>query len=404
MKFLSNIGWMSKNSQLYNFEILNHEYLFNIPITEISNLLHRKKPQITFYVPLKKIYGCCTLSASGNMINFEIEGKKFGTPVSLLNNVSLTGIKKPLSEIDDRPELQIARYSIYTSILSCLIQSPPEDTAKELEKYEISTINLIKKFHGENPNQLDYNDPNIQAAYMLCYFPSYIENIFHLLSHETCYEVQSIFQNHMKTSFYGCGPSPDFLGYLAFLNKNYRSIVTDANVNFFDMHDWGYWRENCVNNFSKIFADGINITANTNEINLLECDDSTYLSERLVDGTNLHIFQNCTTDIYTQCKSYRKICSIFNNFFNHIDPGSIVILNDFLGKGDSMNILNAIKKKIEDNHEIVLLNNRYNVNEYTPNFEPNPDIQLFLNRCYRQVGKKPRNNTGYSYLIVQRRE
>ena len=118
------------------------------------------------------------------------------------------------------------------------------------------------------------------------------------------------------------------------------------------------------------------------------------------------------TDIIKGVRSFRMTCKlnnlprskIFKNIFNLIDPGSVVLLNDFLGKGDSMTILNAIIKEVEDNQEIVHLNKNYNVNEYTPNYTPNPEIQAFLRRCYSKTGIKPRNNTGYSYLIVQRKE
>jgi hypothetical protein len=404
MKFISNIGWMSRNSKSLIIEILNHQYLFSIPLTEIPELLNRQKSQIPFSIPLKKMYGICTLSASGQMVFFEIGCKKFGTPISLINNVIMTGSRKPLSEIDERPQSCLSTYQIHDLILSCLIPSSSADVVKELQKYEKSTMDLIKKFHGEDVGQLDYNNPNLQAAYMLCYFPSYIENIFHLLTHENCAEIQGILQNNSKTSFYGCGPSPDLLGYLAFLNNNYSSTVSNVDAHFFDMHNWNCWRGNCVEKFSKLFARNITVNPTPDEIDLLQCDDHSYFSEKKVDGTKLHVFQNCTTDIYTQCKSIHKIRKIFKNIFNLIDPGSVVLLNDFLGKGDSMTILNAITKEVEDNQEILHLNKNYNVNEYTPNYTPNPEIQAFLRRCYSKTGIKPRNNTGYSYLIVQRKE
>ena len=94
MKFISNIGWMSRNSQSLNVEILNEQYLFNIPLTEISKLVSGKKTQIIFDIPLKKILGYCKLHSRGNSIIFEIEGKEYITPLTLLNIVISTGAKK----------------------------------------------------------------------------------------------------------------------------------------------------------------------------------------------------------------------------------------------------------------------------------------------------------------------
>ena len=53
-KFVSNIGWISRTSQTLSFEILNCQYLFNIPISEITDLITRKRSEIFFNIPFQK--------------------------------------------------------------------------------------------------------------------------------------------------------------------------------------------------------------------------------------------------------------------------------------------------------------------------------------------------------------
>ncbi|MFZ1127549.1 hypothetical protein, partial [Methanoregula sp.] len=322
---------------------------------------------------------------------------------SMLSKVLINGQKKPVSEIVKRTNNQIEKYAIYDKILKSLLPDACQDISNELKTLEDPTNGLINKFHGNNAESLNYEDITVQSAYMLCYFPYYIENIYHLLHYIECAETRHIFKNDMNINLYGCGPAPDLLGLVAFLNKKYGSKISHINVNFFDKHDWTKLRNECVNNYAKLFNHTINIETNNSEINLLECDNAEYVVANVVDDSQLHVFQNCTTDIYTQCKSYHKIGAIFNTFCNHMSPESVAIIIDFLGKGDSMTILNSIKKKLAENAKIKILDNTYNVDEFIPNFIQNADVQSFLNHCYKKAQVEPRKSTGYTYLAVQRR-
>ena len=96
----------------------------------------------------------------------------------------------------------------------------PESQNRDTKNQKI--LNLKKcvselgyKFSGKLP--VPYQDQKMQDAYMLRYFPYYIETIYYILKNLDVSCTSKIFEDNFKVSLYGCGPAPELLGLCGYL-------------------------------------------------------------------------------------------------------------------------------------------------------------------------------------------
>jgi hypothetical protein len=175
---------------------------------------------------------------------------------------------------------------------------------------------------------IDYNDNTIQAAYMLRYFPYYIETSHHILNSICPEQISESFVNHMTISLYGCGAAPELLGILRFIQEHYPAINT-ANVNYFDQHDWNPWREFCARSLSEMYWEGNIANIHPSQWNFLSGEEpGNEGTLRMIQESKLHSIQNCFSDLHYSGVSNDTIIDRFIDLFQITSSGSLFILND----------------------------------------------------------------------------
>ena len=74
---------------------------------------------------------------------------------------------------------------------------------------------------------VDYNDPDLQEAYLLAYYPHYIELLFEVLaSLENDCQAQLNRNEDLHACFFGAGPAPELVGLAAYCDEHCESVKT----------------------------------------------------------------------------------------------------------------------------------------------------------------------------------
>lgn len=120
------------------------------------------------------------------------------------------------------------RHDPYTPIIAGLRQWNSCDTEEKfLERLRLTRdeVRNLRIAYRSCPCQVDYSAENTRAAYLLAYYPHYIEIVYNELCkiHESCYPA-TWNEEAICGSFLGGGPCPEIIGWLAFLQERFPNI------------------------------------------------------------------------------------------------------------------------------------------------------------------------------------
>jgi len=95
------------------------------------------------------------------------------------------------------------------------------ETDEELGKRLRGTkkyVTSLRKAYNHSPSNVDFSCPHTRAAYLLVYFPNYIEPVYEVLSLLSPDDINStIGREEIKGIFLGAGPAPETVGLISFL-------------------------------------------------------------------------------------------------------------------------------------------------------------------------------------------
>lgn len=83
----------------------------------------------------------------------------------------------------------------------------------------------------------------MRTAYMLAYYPFYIETIHRVLDRINAVDLAEMFFKQMEVCFYGAGPAPEMLGFVSYL-KLHQPQVEKLQVFLFDAARHWHLKEN----------------------------------------------------------------------------------------------------------------------------------------------------------------
>lgn len=159
-------------------------------------------------------------------------------------------------------------------------------------------VSRIRKLY-KSPigHSIPYDDQDFRDAYLLAYFPYYIEPICHLL--EAANLPDSLFAGDtLKAAFFGGGPCPEVLGLAAYLRKR-APRLTRVEATVFDRQPgWNSIQQGLVPAMMNSYKSG----HTTFDLNCKPCDVVECLSRQCTCGVadqQIIIGQNFLTEVYT---------------------------------------------------------------------------------------------------------
>jgi hypothetical protein len=158
-------------------------------------------------------------------------------------------------------------------------------------------VSRIRK-HYKQPigRTLPYGDADFRAAYLLTYFPYYIEPVYHVL--EAANLPDSLFASGtLKVAFFGGGPCPEALGLAAYLRRR-APRLTRVEATVFDRQSgWDLVQQELVPSMVASYKS----ESTTFDLNSRSCDVVECLARQCTCGVaemDVITAQNFLTEVY----------------------------------------------------------------------------------------------------------
>lgn len=167
------------------------------------------------------------------------------------------------------------------------------NAAVDMQKH----VSRIRKLYKQPIGKIiPYNEADFRAAYLLAYFPYYIEPICHVL--EAAKLPDSLFASGtLKAAFFGGGPCPEALGLAAYLKKRAPRLARVEATAFDRQPGWNPIQQGLVPSMMPCYKSGhTRFTLNSRPCDVVEC-----LARECSCGVaemDIIIGQNFLTEVY----------------------------------------------------------------------------------------------------------
>ena len=142
--------------------------------------------------------------------------------------------------------------------------------------------------------KVDYSHQSVQAAYLIAYYPQYVEMTLAILKSISS---ELKFGNEVQACFFGAGPCPEVAALVQFLAEH-SSNTTKLNANIYDIASdtWTISREVTTNHIlPKLWNGTVKLHANKFDL----CSKNCFLAiEESIKNSHIFIFQNCLNELY----------------------------------------------------------------------------------------------------------
>ncbi|MGD2181845.1 hypothetical protein [Lusitaniella coriacea] len=212
-----------------------------------------------------------------------------------------------------------------------------------------ASVRELRNTYRSSYVDVDYSRPAIQAAYLIAYYPHYVEmnlEILRLLSSELSYD------REIKACFFGAGPCPELVGLVQLLTE--RSLKTKRiTVNAYDIASdtWTLSRE-ITRKFivPNLWRGRLTLNSQSLDFNRKK---SFFVIQSNLQDCNLFIFQNCLNEIVERSVLLENVEFLINN----ISRGSFIIFADLLYK-QNLIVFEAIGKMVSSRYDFEIFQER----------------------------------------------
>lgn len=160
-------------------------------------------------------------------------------------------------------------------------------------------VQQLRRDYRKIPCKVDYSDPYVRGAYMLAYFPYYIEPIYTVLSRAgTARTLPVLNKPRVSVCAFGSGPTPEALGVMAYLKERCPDCA-QAHFSLMDAASDGWEKcvSLCFDQLQPDYWDG-RATYSLHRCDLLgQCEECRDDCEAVVKEADLVIMQNCLNDV-----------------------------------------------------------------------------------------------------------
>ncbi|HIJ80289.1 MAG TPA: hypothetical protein HPP76_01110 [Desulfuromonadales bacterium] len=168
------------------------------------------------------------------------------------------------------------------------------DAAVDMQEH---VYRIRKLYNMPIGRTIPYNEIDFRSAYLLAYFPYYIEPICHVL--EAAKLPDSLFASGtLKAAFFGGGPCPEALGLAAYLRKRARRLANVEATVFDRQPGWNMIHQELVPSMMPYYKSG----NTTFKLNSRSCDVVECLARQCTCGVadkDIIIGQNFLAEVYT---------------------------------------------------------------------------------------------------------
>lgn len=235
---------------------------------------------------------------------------------------------------------------------------------------------------------LPYEDPEFRSAYLLAYFPYYIEPICHVLHKEKLPD--SFFSNDaFKVAFLGGGPCPEVLGLAAYLKKKAPRLSKVEATVFDRQSGWDRIQQELVPSMMPSYKSGhttFSVESKSCDLVDLECTCG-------MEDKDIIVAQNLLTEVYTD---KQMAIETFERFIRSSQCRYIVFIDNMYPQiMEMMNELSAhlysrgLSKKLARAETTVI----------RPNFRLSQEMQQHL--FTGENGLQVKKNVKFHHMVIE---
>ncbi|MEI8007519.1 MAG: hypothetical protein WCI48_15040 [Bacteroidota bacterium] len=211
------------------------------------------------------------------------------------------------------------------------------------------SVKALRNAYRTYPVRVPYEKTDIQAAYLLTYFPHYYQLIYKVLIED----YPSIFldKQRVKLVYFGGGPGPEIYGTIKYIVNN-RPDVRIVDVLLYDINalQWKY-SHNILQKYllQDIVKTSVHVNLSFNHFDLTQTFNENAFVD-LINGCDLMVFQNCLNEI--PIASIAVLKQNIEKIYHLLPPGSSLLLSDLTGGTPAVTSLMQNLEKQWINHSI----------------------------------------------------
>ncbi len=190
---------------------------------------------------------------------------------------------------------------LYQFILNGLrVLSKTQNNERDFIQYLQSLQNEVKNLrqsYRTNSVSVDYSRSEVQAAYLITYYPQYAEMTRHILekvnvSHPNLFLFE---QKHLKVCLFGAGAAPEAIGLVSFLAEYYPKVQS-LEITVYDIFAdaWKIGQNITQDIIPKLWSGQFSFS--TKQIDFCQAR-SFFLLEKALISSQIFIFQNCLNEL-----------------------------------------------------------------------------------------------------------
>lgn len=287
--------------------------------------------------------------------------------------------------------------NIYEEIFSEIYGYPVCNLNENNSRNIRDSIIKLRASYRSNEPITEYDKSSIRKAYMLAYYPNYMNLVYELVK---LYIVDNLTNEarRIKVVFFAAGPGPEVSGVLKGLNDSKFNKRLDINI--LDLEKgWEKERKVTSNIIKKLdnlkisslnHLSGCDLTVNCKQIcsNWVSCEKSIFQGD-------LYFMNNCINHMGSEVNFIENLRLKISN----LKQGAIFTIIDL----DYENVRNTIRSLNNDCNDIVQvistnINSKISVSKLNVKL-PNEISKYIFNNTKGLIAKK---NTNYYYIILRR--
>lgn len=203
-----------------------------------------------------------------------------------------------------------------------------EELFRESLRITQPAIRALRAAYRNCPSRADYSDPTTRAAYLIAYYPYYIEPLYHVL-HQLPDDFAKTLFNYpkLRACFLGAGPAPEALGWLSFLHETCPD-VTSVTAYLFDLHvdGWRTGQEITRYHLKEQYWPGKELILIPHACDMLGVDFiNSQWADRAIKIAHLYVMQNSINEYIGKEKEFIRN---FERLFEATQPGALFVIID----------------------------------------------------------------------------
>lgn len=278
-----------------------------------------------------------------------------------------------------------------------------EAKAQYLQSLQPAALRLFHAYRGTFV-RVDYRDKNVQAAYMIRYFPQYSQIIRLILNDPPRNYLRPFNQRDLSACFFGSGPAPEVIGLLQFLATRFPNIRA-VKAHAFDIiaEEWAYARDITRSLALSIWHDR-QLELKGNAFDLSQAGAVEQCSN-IIASSKLLVFQNCLNEVRQD--QYLNVAANLVSLVQAMASGSILIIIDLSNYQPALNLIQRIETLIKDRQLASVLANlsqrRYDAQEMIGAMPQIIRTNLLTGIPFQvENGLIPRRYIDYHYFVVRK--